>query len=241
MSPWWLVPLGAAAGSAAALLAERLPRGEPVLRARSRCRACGTALGARDLIPIVSALALGGRCRHCRAPIPKALWQAEVAGLGLGALAAALAATPAEAAWSALWLWTLLALALADLRRFRLPDPLCAALLAFGFGLAWPDWPGAVLGAAAGAGAFAALALGYRWRVGRTGMGGGDVKLMAGLGAGLGWPALPAVALIAAGAALAVAALRAARRGRRLRRRGAVPFGAFLGAAGAVVWTLQRL
>lgn len=241
LSPWLLVPLGAAAGSAAALLAERLPRGEPVVWARSRCRSCGRRLAARDLVPLVSALALRGRCRHCGAPIPARLWQAEAAGAGLGALAAGLAATPQEAVLSALWLWLLLALALADLRFFRLPDPLTAALATAGLALAWPDWPGAVLGAAAGAGAFAAIALGYRAARRRTGMGWGDVKLMAGIGAGLGAPALPWVALIAAAAALAVAALRARRRGRRLRRLGAVPFGAFLSAAAVAVWGLQRL
>lgn len=242
MAAVWLLALaGPAIGSFAALLAERLPRAEPVIAARSRCRSCGTVLGPADLVPLLSWPLLRGRCRHCRAPIPARLWQAEWAGLGLGAAAAGLASGPTDAIWSALWLWTLLALALADLRSFRLPDPLTAALALCGLGLAWPDWPGAVLGAVLGAGAFLALRLGYRAAAGREGMGLGDVKLMAGIGAGLGAAALPLVALLAASSALALAALRAARRGRRLRRLGRVPFGAFLAASAAAVWMLQRL
>ena len=241
--PIWLllVLIGPAMGSFAALLAERLLRGEPVVMARSACRSCGARLEARDLVPLLSYPLLRGRCRHCAAAIPARLWQAEWAGLGLGALAVALAAGPAEAVWSALWLWCLLALAMADLQRFRLPDPLTAALLVLGLGLAWPDWQAAALGAAIGAGAFLALRLGYGAATGREGMGLGDVKLMAGIGAGLGPLALPGVALIAAGAALLIAGLRAWTRGRRLHRLGRVPFGAYLATAAMAVWALQRL
>lgn len=237
--PLALAILGPAMGSFAALLAERLPRGEPVAAARSCCRACGARLGARDLVPLLSYLALRGRCRHCGARIPARLFQAELAGLGLGAAAAWLGAGPWEAAASALWLWTLLALALADLRAFRLPDALTLALLGFGFALAWPGWEAAALGAALGAGAFLALRLGYRAAARREGMGLGDVKLMAGIGAGLGAADLPLAVLIAAGSALAVAGLRARRKGRRLRRLGRVPFGAYLAAA--AVWVVQRV
>jgi leader peptidase (prepilin peptidase) / N-methyltransferase len=238
---WLLVPLGAAMGSFAALLAERLPRGEAVALARSRCRQCGTALGARDLVPVLSYLWLRGHCRHCGAAIPARLWQAESAGLGLGLAAALLAPDPGAALAAALWLWCLLALALTDLRVFRLPDPLTATLLGLGIAVSWPDWAGAGLGAALGAGAFLVLRLGYRATTGREGMGLGDVKLMAGIGAGLGPLALPWVALIAAGSALLLAALRAWRRKRRLRRLGRIPFGAYLAGAAVAVWIVQRL
>lgn len=233
--------IGPAMGSFAALLADRLPRGEGVVTARSRCRSCKTEVRARDLVPLVSYIWLRGRCGNCKAAIPGWLWGAEWAGLGLGLLAVWLAPDSAEAAVSALWLWCLLALALTDLRSFRLPDALTAALLTLGFAMTWPGWEGAALGAALGAGVFVALRFGYRAMAGRDGMGLGDVKLMAGIGAGLGAAALPMVALIAAGSALTLALWRALRRGRSLRRHGAVPFGAYLAAAAVAVWVAQRV
>jgi len=240
---------GPAAGSCAALLADRLPRGEPVALARSRCRACGGVLRWHELVPLVSWLAQRGRCRRCGATIPAGLVQAELVGLGFGLGAAFLAPTPLAALIGALFMWCLLALALADLRFFRLPDPLTAVLAVLGLGLmlagdgsGWPAWPerlaDAALGAVAGGGSFLALRLGYRALAGREGMGLGDVKLMAGIGAGLGVAALPMVALLAGVSALVVAGLRAWRRGRGLRRTGRVPFGAFLALAAAAVWLL---
>ncbi len=240
---------GPAAGSFAALLADRLPRGEPVVLARSRCRSCGAVLRWFELVPLVSWLVQRGRCRHCGAPVPSRLMQAEVVGLLFGLGAAFLAPTPFTALLGAFFLWCLLALALADLRFYRLPDPLTVALALLGLGLmlagdgtGWPAWPdrlaGSLLGAAAGGGSFLALRLAYRRIAGREGMGLGDVKLMAGVGAGLGLAALPTVALLAGVSALVVAALRAWRRGRGLRRAGRVPFGAFLALAAAAVWLL---
>lgn len=238
---WLLAVIGPAMGSCAALLAERLPRGEPVVWARSECRACKAVLAPRDLVPLWSYARLGGRCRHCGARIPPRLWRAEWAGLALGAAAAGLAADPVQAVAAALWLWVLLALALADLRAFRLPDPLTLALAVFGAALAWPDWAGALTGAIAGAGAFWAIRAGYAAVAGREGMGLGDVKLMAGIGAGLGWMALPWVALVAALAALAGTWARQALRGRPLRRTTRVPFGAWLAGAAAAVWMAGRV
>lgn len=241
---------GPAAGSCAALLAERLPRGEPVALTRSRCRSCGAVLRWHELVPVVSWLVQRGRCARCAAPIPPRLVQAEVVGLGMGLGAAILAPTPLAALMGALFLWCLLALALADLRFFRLPDALTGALVVIGLGLmlagdgtGWPELPArlvaSIIGAAAGGGSFLALRLGYRALAGREGMGLGDVKLMAGIGAGLGAAALPVVALLAGVSALLVAALRAWRRGRNLRRAGRVPFGAFLAMAAAAVWLLS--
>jgi leader peptidase (prepilin peptidase) / N-methyltransferase len=242
VSGLWVIALaGPAMGSFAALLADRLPRGEGVVAARSRCRSCKAVLGARDLVPILSFVWLRGRCRHCGAAIPGWVGQAEWAGLGLGLLAVWLAGGGVQAGLAALWLWCLLALALCDLRAYRLPDVLTGALLGFGFAMTWPDWQGAALGAAVGAAAFGALRLAYRALAGREGMGLGDVKLIAGIGAGLGAGALPMVALIAAGGALVAAGLSALRHGRLPRRRAAVPFGAWLSAAAVAVWVAQRV
>ena len=158
-------------------------------------------------------------------------------------------AAAARALLLALWMWSLLALALADLRRFRLPDGLLASSAALGLALAlagdgtgWPamadrlEW--ALFGAAAGGGAFWAIRAGYWLFARREGMGLGDVLLMAALGLALGPLVLPMVVLLAALTALGLALLRARRKGRSLRRLGRLPFGAALALAGAVVAVL---
>ncbi len=240
--------LGAAMGSFAALVAERLLRGQGFVTGGSACRACGTALAVRDLVPLLSYPLLRGRCRHCGARIPPVLWHAEIAGALIGAAAAWSAPDPLRALALAGWMWALLALALADLRSMRLPDPLMLAatvlgilLVALGDGTGWPDLQTrlaqATLGALAGGGAFWLLRAAYRWRSGRDGMGMGDVLLAAVLGLVL-QERLPLAVLIAALTALALALLRAWRKRRPLRRLGRVPFGAALALAGAFVAVL---
>ena len=237
---------GAALGSFAALLAERLVRREPFALARSRCRSCGTDLRPADLIPLVSYPWLRGRCRQCGARIPPVLWQAEVTGALMGAAAGWAAADPGRALLLLGWMAALLALAVADLRWFRLPEPLLAvsailglAVALAGDGTGWPD-PAARLttalwGAALGGGAFWLIRWTYARWAGRQGMGMGDVWLMAALGLALGAPRLPLVVLLAATTALLLAVLRAWRKGRGLRRLGRLPFGAALALAACVV------
>jgi len=234
----FLLVTGAAAGSFLALWAERLPHGEGVVLRGSRCRDCGARIGWRDLVPVLSWLWLGGRCRGCGAAIPRWLFHAELGGVTLAALAILVAPTLATMALGAVWLWLLMGLALCDLTAMRLPDPLNAALLATGLGLGMlgPGAGAALIGAGAGAGAFLAIRLGYHALRGREGLGMGDVKLMAGIGAALGWQALPLVALVAALGALALTL--ALRRG-AVARDAEIPFGAYLCAAAGLVWILS--
>ena len=203
----WLVMVAPFVGSFLGVLADRLPRGEDVIAAPSRCRACGRRLGWGELIPILSVVVQRGRCRGCGAALPPFLPLAEAGALAAAGLAVALAGSAVEMLASALWLWALLALALADLRHRVLPDALTLALVLFGLAVAsaspGQDVAGAVLSGAAGAGAFALLRLGYRHLRGREGMGLGDVKLMAGIGAALPLAVLPAVTLAAACGGLA--------------------------------------
>jgi leader peptidase (prepilin peptidase)/N-methyltransferase len=164
----------------------------------------------------------------------------------MGLAAAVAAPDPARALLLALWMWALLTLAVADLRWFRLPDPLVLVAAAAGLALAlagdgsgWPDLTAraqdAMIGAAAGGGSFWLIRVTYRWWAGRDGMGLGDVKLMAALGLGLGVERLPLVVLFAALVALALSVLRAWRKRRPLNRLGRVPFGAALALSAAVV------
>jgi hypothetical protein len=84
---WSLVLVAPVIGSFLGLLIRRLPDGSPIVRSRSRCDACGAILRARDLVPILSWLAAGGRCRYCRQPLG---WF--YPGVELAALVVALAA-----------------------------------------------------------------------------------------------------------------------------------------------------
>ncbi|MDZ7708817.1 MAG: prepilin peptidase [Roseovarius sp.] len=231
----FLLATGAAVGSFLALWAERLPHEEDVVARGSRCRGCDARIGWRDLVPVLSWLRLGGRCRACGAAIPRWLWYAELGGVALASAAILTAPSPALMVLGALWLWLLMGLALCDLTAMRLPDPLNAALLATGLALGalGPGLGAALIGAGAGAGAFLAIRLGYQGLRGREGLGMGDVKLMAGIGAGLGWQALPLVALLAALGALMLTLML--RRG-PVARDAEIPFGAYLCGAAALIW-----
>lgn len=235
----FLLVTGAAMGSFLALWAERLPHDEGVVRRGSHCRDCGARIGWRDLVPVLSWLWLGGRCRACGAQVPRWLFYAELGGVALASAAILMATSPATMALGALWLWLLMGLALCDLTALRLPDPLNAALLATGLALGalGPELGAALIGAGVGAGVFLAIRLCYAALRGREGLGLGDVKLMAGIGAGLGWQALPLVALLAALAALGMTLVL--RRG-PVARDAEIPFGAYLCGAAALVWIASR-
>ncbi|MEO0498773.1 MAG: prepilin peptidase [Pseudomonadota bacterium] len=244
--PVLTILLGASMGSFAAFLADGLPRGKPVIFARSSCDSCGQILRWYEMVPVLSYLALRGRCARCGATIPFRLLQAELAGLAIGVVAV----------WAgvgligAMALWCLLALILSDLWHYRLPNALTLGLLLLALAIAaFPRGAGspnmglfwqAVLGAAVGAGIFYAIAWLYLVLRGRIGMGAGDIYLMGGVGALVvpvsGWVGLGMVTLIAGLAGLLLGVLRAVRRGRSLSTKTPVPFGACLAMAAAIVW-----
>lgn len=223
--------LGPFVGSFMALVADRYPREEDVVWTRSHCRACGTVLGVVDLIPVVSFLAMQGRCRHCGAPIPRFTLLAEVLGFFCGLWAVLGTTNTAEAILAACFLWCLLGLALTDWLHFVLPDWLNAVLFIFAMTLPSQDPQLKLLGAVLGAGSFALIRVAYQRLRGREGLGMGDVKLMAGLGAFTGPFALPLLALIAALLTLAAALVLG-----RTHRHAAMPFGVALCVAAALLW-----
>jgi leader peptidase (prepilin peptidase)/N-methyltransferase len=236
----WLAPLLAApfVGSFLALVAVRLPAGRPVAAGRSACPHCGRTLAILDLIPIASWLALGGRCRSCRAAIDPL--HPAVEGAAVAVAAWSLAAAPGWVAWVGCGLgWALLVLAAIDWRAHVLPDEITLPLVAGGLvvaALAWPDeLVDRLIGATAGFAAFAAVAWTY-WRLrGRRGLGLGDAKLTAAAGAWVSWTGLPSVVTIAAVAALAVVAARRAA-GRKVGRAEPVAFGPYLALGLWWVW-----
>jgi leader peptidase (prepilin peptidase)/N-methyltransferase len=235
---WIMLVVSPFIGSFLGVLALRLPEGRSFAVSRSVCDHCGHVLAARDLVPIASFLALRGRCRYCRARI------------GGFVLFIELAAT-LVAGWAGMqisgWVfvatcflgWTLLLLAIIDWRVQLLPDvltlPLLAAGLAASYALAPETWADHLIGGVAGFVVLAAVAFVYRRLRRREGLGLGDAKLLAALGAWVSWQGLPTVLLWGSMLGLVFALVRAGM-GRGLRWSDRIPFGVFLAAGGWLVW-----
>jgi leader peptidase (prepilin peptidase)/N-methyltransferase len=227
--------VSAPVGSFLCCYADRTCRGLSLV-APSRCESCAARITPRDLVPVFSWLLLRGRCRVCGARLRPGLLIAEILAFAAALLAVATTRETADLVATVVFLWCLLGLAQADLACFRLPDTLTLALFLAGLALAQAD-PTRSLAGAAGSGMLAAgllvaLRLGYRALRRQEGLGLGDVKLAAGLGAGLGAVALPWLGLIASASALLAAGLGAfGPPGRQTP----VPFGVFLCMAAAAI------
>lgn len=230
---------GAIAGSFIGVVTGRWPQGLAIT-GRSRCDACAAVLGPADLVPVLSFIARRGRCRHCGAAIAPRHLAIELAGAAIGA--AMLMRWPG---WDGLLLalagWWLLALIVTDAEHQWLPDRLTLPLVPLALLVppslpGWPPLAERLWGAGLGFAGLWAVGAAYRlWR-GRDGLGGGDPKLMAGLGALLGLWALPFVLVAAALLGLVLAGLDAWR-GRPVSASTRLPLGALLaGTALPLLW-----
>ena len=223
--------VGAIIGSFIGASVLRVPRGEGVVGGRSHCDHCNHVLRAIDLVPLVSYAWLRGRCRHCQVSIAVDQPLAELGGLIVGLIAALSAPTLADGALLALSGWTLVALALLDVRHFWLPDALTLPLILSGFAAAavMPEisFTDRLVGATCGYGLIEALRFGYRRTSGRDGLGAGDAKLFAAIGAWLGLACLPWVLVLAASSGLAIVGYRACR-GKPYSRHDRLPLGTLL-------------
>ncbi len=223
-------------GSFMGVLVRRLPAGQPIGFTRSACEGCGQTILARDLVPLLSHMRLRGRCRACGGPIAGFHWRIEAAAAGVAAWA--LLADPGRVWVDCLLGWTLLTLAWIDWDSLRLPDVLTLPLLAAGLVLtAWQEPDAAAdhtLAALLGYALFRAVSLVYRRLRGREGLGEGDAKVLAALGA---WLGLDGLSFVMPGAALAGLGLALLMRGRGHEVSGqtAIPFGTCLALAGWIV------
>jgi leader peptidase (prepilin peptidase)/N-methyltransferase len=204
---------------------------------RSRCGVCGHQIRWYENVPIVSWLALRGKCSSCKTSISVRYPVVEAATGALFALAAwKFGPQPATLAWCAA-LALLVSMALIDLDTKYLPDDLNYPLLWGGLIVAALGWtiplPAAVWGAVAGYVPLWLIATAFALLMKRQGMGGGDLKLLAALGAWLGWQAILPVILIASIVGLCVNVPRMLL-GKHERHQ-QYPFGPFLAGAGLVV------
>jgi len=256
--PWFCLAIGLCVGSFLNVVIYRLPkimqrdwelqcaelRGErppeqeafSLARPRSRCPACAHPITALQNIPIASYLALGGKCAACgtrispRYPLIEAL-------SGLASAYAAWHFGPGPAAFAAMaFLWCMIALSFIDFDTQLLPDsitlPLVWAGLLLNLGGTFVDLRSAVIGAVAGYLSLWCVYWGFRIITGKEGMGFGDFKLLAAIGAWLGWQMLPLVVLASSfvGAIAGVSLMLIAKHGRNVP----IPFGPYLAVAGAV-------
>ncbi len=208
---------------------------------RSACPACKAPIAAWHNIPVVSWLLLRGRCAACKTKISVRYPLVELATALLSGWVAWHFGFGASAGCALLVTWTLIALTGIDIDHQLLPDNitlplmwaclLAAALIGPMSGQALPVSPrDAIIGAAAGYLSLWLVFHAFRLVTGKEGMGYGDFKLFAALGAWLGWKMLPLVILLAAGTGAILGILMIVLRGRD--RAAPMPFGPYLAAAG---------
>jgi leader peptidase (prepilin peptidase)/N-methyltransferase len=203
---------------------------------RSACPSCGHRLNALENIPVLSWAWLRGRCRHCRAPVsPRYPLVELLAALLSGFLIWHFGSDLAGLA-SLLLVWTMIALTFIDLDTQFLPDdltlPLMWAGLLVNLSGAFVPLSEAVIGAAAGYLVLWLVYWAFRLATGKEGMGYGDFKLLAALGAWLGWMMLPLIVLLSSLIGAVVGVLMIMLRGHQ--RDKPIPFGPFLALAGLV-------
>ncbi len=228
--------VGLVVGSYLNVVIHRLPREESTVLPRSRCPRCGAQLRARDNLPLLSFLLLRGRCRQCKAPISwrYPLVEAATAALFVGCLEAF--GLSWHAATAAAFGSALIALAGIDYEHFLLPDVITLPGIAVGLLLSlfadWIDWRQALLGAALGGGGLWLLARLWLLLRHEEGMGLGDVKMLAMVGAFLAWQGVLVTVFLGslAGAVVGLALIALG----RLDLGSRLPFGVFL-AGGALV------
>jgi len=203
---------------------------------RSRCPHCGRPVGAMENIPILSYLILGGKCKGCSQPISLRYPVVEaMTGLMFGYAAWHFGPTLAGAA-ALLFIAIMVALTFIDADTQLLPDDLTLPLLWAGLLLnvagTFTSLPNAVIGATAGYLALWSVYWLFKLATGKEGMGYGDFKLLAAIGAWLGWTLLPLVILLSSlvGAVVGIALIVLAKHGRSVP----IPFGPYLAAAGVI-------
>lgn len=226
--------LGALVGSFLNVVILRLPaEGESIVFPPSHCPQCQALIRWYDNIPMLSFLWLGGRCRSCRKPIS---WQYPAVELLMALLSFALfrrfGMTPAFFIYF-VFCAALLAIIVIDWYHQIIPDVISLPGIILGFaasfflpGLSWQE---SALGLLLGGGIFYGIAAGYYLLARRAGMGGGDIKLLAMIGAFLGWRALPFVIFASAllGSVIGIGAMIKQKKGGKT----VIPYGPFLAVA----------
>jgi leader peptidase (prepilin peptidase)/N-methyltransferase len=228
---------GACIGSFLNVCIYRIPEGKSIIHPPSACPQCGYRIRFYDNIPIVSYILLRGRCRRCKVHIPVRYPLVELI-TGLAALAVFLKYGPTLAAGIYfLFIAVLLVITFIDIDHQIIPDILSVSgiplFFLLGFLIPFITWKDALIGILAGGGLLYAVAFGYQLLTGRDGMGGGDIKLLAMIGAMIGWQGILFTVFVSSLSGTVIGLLLALPAGRSMKSR--LPFGPFL-AAGAIAY-----
>lgn len=206
----------------------------------SNCPGCGHRIRAWENVPVVSWMLLRGRCSACGMRISLRYPLVELAAAVTGAVVAVHFGMTWACLGALMLTWSLIALTMIDIDHQLLPDditlPLLWTGLVFSLFAGITDVRSAIIGAAAGYLSLWSVYWVFKFATGKEGMGYGDFKLLAGIGAWLGWQMLPAVVLLAAVVGAAVGSLMILLQ--RLGRGVPMPFGPYLAAAAwiALIW-----
>jgi leader peptidase (prepilin peptidase)/N-methyltransferase len=228
---------GAVVGSFLNVCIYRLPRGESIVFPASHCPTCGKGIRPYDNIPIVSYLFLRGRCRFCGARISSQYPVVEL----INALLTMFLFIKCGFSLTFLFLFifcsALVVITFVDLEHRIIPDVISLPGIVLGFissfFLNWLSWQDSLIGIIAGGGSLFIVATVYQLITKKEGMGGGDIKLLAMMGAFLGWMAVPFIVFASSlvGSVIGVTIMLAQKKDSKL----AIPFGPFL-AFGAILY-----
>lgn len=241
MSPFPLalasaIAFGLCIGSFLNVVIARMPAGRNIVFPRSACPRCGHLIAWYDNVPVLSWLWLRARCRHCREPISWRYPAVEALTGALFALALLRRGIGLDLLAALLFLAGLIVITGIDFDHQIIPDSVTLPGIAVGFLLSLAAgggrWQGSAVGILVGGGIFVVIIVVSVLLTGQPGMGGGDVKLGAMIGAFLGWKLVVLSALLSVfvGGPLALVLLATGRKGRK----DPLPFGPFLALGGAI-------
>jgi leader peptidase (prepilin peptidase)/N-methyltransferase len=232
----FLFAFGAIIGSFLNVCIYRIPLRRSIISPPSSCPECKRHIPFYDNIPIISYILLHGRCRYCNTRIP-------LNYLVIEALTALMAVSlffffglTIEALVYYIFLSALIVITVIDLEHKIIPDVISLPGIVFGFAvsffLPFPGVMNSIIGIIAGGGLLFAVAYGYYMATGREGMGGGDIKLLAMIGAFLGWRGIIVTLLVGSLVGAIIGSILMLLKGRDTKY--AIPFGPFLSLGAAI-------
>ena len=229
--------LGAVVGSFLNVCICRLPQRESIVSPPSHCPSCGYRIRFYDNIPLVSYLLLGGKCRSCRERISIQYPLVELANALLTLCLCIKYGPSLPFLIMFVFCSALVAITVIDLEHQIIPDvislPGIVAGFAASFFLPWLTWQNSLIGIVVGGGSLLLVASCYEFLTKKEGMGGGDIKLLAMMGAFLGWRSVPFIIFAGSllGSIIGIAYMAARKKDSQLP----IPFGPFL-AFGALLY-----